>query len=311
MGLDAPQILALSVALMFASVTLRSVASRLALKSVRPPVNVVVEEPNAKEKVLSEAAKAAHADAMKLSQDTYIDPDTGLTVFTRAAHIRRGRCCGSYCRHCPYGHVNVPALKQTVVAPATPAVTEHHASVYTKTGDKGTSALFTGERRSKADAIFDALGTVDELNSFVGAAAAEVSAPDDELVVTLQWIQRRLLDVGSVVATPGGAPQIQTYEPDQWTMRVEKEIDKMDAKLPPLVEFILPGGGRAAAALHVCRSVTRRAERQLIAARESDPRLDTEAFKASCRFVNRLSDFFFVAARSVSSTPDQRRSAHE
>ena len=110
-----------------------------------------------------------HMEACQRGEDTYIDPSTGLSVFTRLAHERRGKCCGCGCRHCPYRESkqtqNIEDIGQNIEG-VTPKVT----SVYTKTGDGGKSSLFNGERKHKSNATFDALGDVDELTANIGIA---------------------------------------------------------------------------------------------------------------------------------------------
>ena len=114
-----------------------------------------------------------HMEACQRGEDTYIDPSTGLSVFTRLAHERRGKCCGCGCRHCPYREnsskqtQNIEDIGQNIEdIGVTPKVT----SVYTKTGDGGKSSLFNGERKHKSNATFDALGDVDELTANMGIA---------------------------------------------------------------------------------------------------------------------------------------------
>jgi cob(I)alamin adenosyltransferase len=333
-------------------------------------VNVVVEALNDIECELDPEILKFHQSACDKKEAWYTDPKSGLMVATRFGHMERGRCCGNRCRHCPFAHVNVPeSVKQRVAMrkrakaecnltpssnpttpkseslhpptesntiPTTGAATAHKASVYTKTGDGGTSALFTGERRSKADPVFEALGTIDELNSFTGLAREWtrlqlVNANDSSTSASsankgaqtavfdsLETIQRYLLNVGSIVATPDPtAPVLVNYDPAQWTVDLEALIDRLDSTLPPLTEFILPGGSLAAAQLHVCRSVCRRAERILIELRESQAsraasgatqaKYNETLLHAATRYVNRLSDYFFVAARVMAVEGDRRR----
>lgn len=268
-----------------------------------PPMNTVVDGLNDIEQLLPAEITEAHRAAVAAGEETYTDPKTGLTVFTRVAHINKGRCCGCKCRHCPYGHVNVPASKQ---GPPTKDVqaAPRKSGVYTRGGDKGTSSLFTGERRKKSDPVFEALGTIDELNSHVGLAKAYVMEVRDEaaasdLVPLLEDIQRRLFHCGALFATPGPSQGPLPHMPRDWTLELEKAIDRMDASLPPLSSFILPGGGKAAAQLHVCRSTCRRAERCVVELLNADDSYLDKAREAAA-FVNRLSDFFFVAARACS-----------
>jgi cob(I)alamin adenosyltransferase len=162
--------------------------------------------------------------------------------------------------------------------------------IVTRTGDDGTSALATGERRPKSDVRFAAIGSVDELNATVGLARLDAA----NLQAELARIQNDLFDLGADLATPETARRSgeRLRITGVQVVRLEAEVDALNAGLPELTSFVLPGGTRAAAALHLCRTVARRAERVLVelAARET---LNPEAI----RYVNRLSDFFFVAAR--------------
>ncbi|KAJ2359966.1 hypothetical protein IW150_007639, partial [Coemansia sp. RSA 2607] len=144
--------------------------------------------------------------------------------------------------------------------------------VYTRTGDKGTSSLFTGERRSKDDAVFEALGTTDELSSMLGLAIAHMESTADtkQLVERLETIQCLLQDVGSNVATPlnsNSQSKIKRtrFDPDEYhCTKLEQWIDEMSEGLPVHRSFILPSGGLAASTLHVARTICRRAERSLV-----------------------------------------------
>lgn len=171
--------------------------------------------------------------------------------------------------------------------------------IYTKTGDDGTTALGTGERRPKYDLRIEAYGTVDETNAAVGMARLELSAEFGELDSMLARIQNDLFDLGAELATPDdGTPK--DYEPlrivSSQAERIEHDIDRLNRELKPLRSFILPGGSRAAAALHVARTVSRRAERLMVAlaAQESE-----RVGRPALVYMNRLSDFFFVASRWV------------
>jgi cob(I)alamin adenosyltransferase len=274
-------------------------------------MNVVMDGPNDVERLLPPEIEEAHKAAVAAGEETYTDPKTGLTVFTRVAHINKGRCCGCKCRHCPYGHINVPLSKRgpppTAAEVQQPvSSTPHKSGVYTRGGDKGTSSLFTGERRKKFDPVFEALGTIDELNSHVGLAKAHIlddakldTALANDVVGVLEDIQRRLFHCGALFATPGSTQGPLPHQPKEWTVELEKAIDRLDAPLPPLTCFILPGGGKASGQLHVCRSTCRRAERCIVELLDgSDAYLDKARDAAA--FVNRMSDFFFVAARAVS-----------
>ena len=167
-------------------------------------------------------------------------------------------------------------------------------AIYTKTGDDGDTALFGGGRVPKSDMRVQAYGEVDELNSFVGLAL--VSLSESEVASGLRLIQNDLFALGANLASPegdGSRPKPQT--PDVPMHRVEAMelwIDQATAELPDLREFVLPGGSGAAAMLHVCRSVCRRAERAVVALSREES-LDAGIVP----YLNRLSDLLFVWAR--------------
>ena len=173
------------------------------------------------------------------------------------------------------------------------------SSIYTRTGDTGASSLFSGERRSKDDSVFAALGDVDELNSCLGLAREFCSEAGVGLDDQLVYIQSRLLDAGSAVATPLSAASAsavaRTLFPPDAVATLEGWLDALDAQLPPLTAFILPSGGRASASLHAARSVCRRAERSVwpltVGRHDCEPSVAV--------FLNRLSDYLFVAARTA------------
>jgi cob(I)alamin adenosyltransferase len=171
--------------------------------------------------------------------------------------------------------------------------------IYTKTGDAGTTALGTGERRRKDDLRIETYGTVDEANSAIGMA--RLTTAGDPALATLDAmltrIQNDMFDLGADLC----APESDTpppYEPlrivDSQVERIEADIDTLNADLAPLRSFVLPGGSPAAAALHVARTITRRAERLLVAlqAMPGEP-----VGAPTLKYLNRLSDFLFVAAR--------------
>ena len=186
--------------------------------------------------------------------------------------------------------------------------------IYTRTGDKGQSSLFNGERRSKSNFVFEALGSSDELTVHIGQAKAacqllpttsEAGVKPIQLAILLHHVQESLLRVGSHLATPLPATSDQsTAQLDAKLSRttfdasliswVEACIDQMDAQLPPLQNFIIPSGG-VGGTLHVTRAVCRRFERDVVRLIESGHRMDPNIEK----YVNRLSDFFFVSARYV------------
>jgi cob(I)alamin adenosyltransferase len=168
--------------------------------------------------------------------------------------------------------------------------------IYTRTGDDGTTALGTGERRKKYDLRIAAYGTLDETNSVIGIVRLHTGG-DAALDGALSRIQNDLFDVGADLTTPGkgkgpgGARLTVTAAQVDW---LEAEIDRLNAELAPLKSFILPGGSAAAAYLHLARTVCRRAER-LIA--ELGDKAGESVTPEVLKYVNRLSDFLFVAAR--------------
>lgn len=169
--------------------------------------------------------------------------------------------------------------------------------IYTRTGDDGTTGLVDGSRVSKADARMALIGDVDETNSALGVAIAAVG--EGPLARNLERIQNDLFDLGADVATPG-----DDFKPSEMILRIiptqvsrlENEIDAMNAGLKPLTSFILPGGTPAVAALHLARAIARRAERAAVAAAR-----EVTLNPAALAYLNRLSDYLFVAARLVAS----------
>jgi cob(I)alamin adenosyltransferase len=167
--------------------------------------------------------------------------------------------------------------------------------IYTRTGDDGTTGLVDGSRRSKANVRMQAIGDVDEANSFIGVAIVAVA--DGKIAAQLLRIQNDMFDLGADIATPG-----KDFAPSEMVLRIvpaqvawlETAMDGLNANLAPLTSFILPGGSQQAAALHVARAVCRRAERSLVALAAIEP-VNPQAMA----YVNRLSDFLFVAARYV------------
>lgn len=340
----------------------------------------------------------AHRCALKNNLSTYKDPETGFTVFTEIVHLKRGKCCGSKCRHCPYGWENVerrldkekegrPILvKSGDKKSALKALNEiklryqkdeeekkdesnknscdpnfnrsskvskkreggryggkltHKNVPYTRTGDSGTSRLFTGERRRKDDKAFEAMGTVDEMCTFTGVAHAELIARQGEEIMKdkndnndenktgmkvidygelpeyLLHVMSRLFDIGSHVAKPKKSNiqrniskrgdsdsdsdvETSSFQPNgigdgfdvAHIYDLESWIDLMTDALPECTSFVMPTGGRAAAHLHVARTVCRRAERLLVSLVE-----DGVCDPIAMQYLNRLSDFFFTASR--------------
>jgi cob(I)alamin adenosyltransferase len=173
--------------------------------------------------------------------------------------------------------------------------------IYTRSGDAGTTGLGSGERRRKDDLRIEAYGTVDEANSAIGLARAFLSdmVAGVALAESLVVIQNDLFDLGADLCVPETPGETQRLRMRQAQVdRLEREIDGLNGELPPLTSFILPGGTAAAAALHLARSVVRRAERLMVAlAAAPDETVGTPALK----YINRLSDYLFVAARHINS----------
>lgn len=168
--------------------------------------------------------------------------------------------------------------------------------IYTRTGDTGTTGLVRGPRRAKHDLRIDAYGSVEEANAFVGNARLAAPAMPD-LDAVLARIQNDLFDVGSDLATPGqddpGAEYPSLRVRPVQTLWLEDRIDHFNASLEPLKSFILPGGTPLSVALHLARTITRRAERLVSALMEIEPDTSPEAL----RYLNRLSDLLFVLGR--------------
>jgi len=166
------------------------------------------------------------------------------------------------------------------------------APIYTKSGDAGETGLFGGGRVPKDDARVDAYGEVDELNAAVGLARG--AGLDRELDALAQAIQDQLFTVGSVMATPRGTkaaqaiPQVEA----RWVAEMETAIDKFDREIPPLRSFILPGGSAPAAALHLARTICRRAERRAVPLARKGA-----VDQLLVKYLNRLSDLLFTMAR--------------
>jgi cob(I)alamin adenosyltransferase len=314
-----------------------------------------------------------HRRAILDKQSTYIDPHTDFTVFTELAHLKRGKCCGNQCRHCPYGWSNVRGVNDASAKDNARAISGDRAGTarlvrrildgtyyeederhrdeiahqesteesagsnaiqgartnvegqgkggsaggtltsknvpYTRKGDAGTSQLFTGERRSKDDVLFEALGTVDELCSIAGVVYAALNTSETsptaygDLPEQLLDVMSRLFDVGSYIARSAprdlqGAPKNDGENSgfdSRHTAVLEEWIDTMTDKLPELLSFIIPTGSPASAQLHVARTVCRRAERRMVPLVRDEGTVDP----AALAYVNRLSDYFFTAARYV------------
>jgi len=183
--------------------------------------------------------------------------------------------------------------------------------IYTRTGDDGTTALGTGARRKKYDLRVEAYGTIDEVNAVIGLVRLHTAGA--ALDPALARIQNDLFDVSADLCLaekgPGGARLTVTDTQVTW---LESEIDRINAELAPLRSFILPGGGPASAYLHLARTVCRRAERLMVALKDKEGEGVTEP---SLKYVNRLSDYLFVAGRYANDkgasdvlwTPGQNR----
>jgi cob(I)alamin adenosyltransferase len=169
--------------------------------------------------------------------------------------------------------------------------------IYTRTGDQGTTALAAGGRRPKYDLRIEAFGTVDETNACLGLVRLHTA--EHEIDPMLARIQNDLFDLGSDLATVETGKPL-SYEPLRITQgqvdRLEQEIDQLNGHLAPLRSFVLPGGTAAAAALHLARTVCRRAERHVV---ELASRPDEKVSAETVKYLNRLSDFLFVASRYI------------
>jgi cob(I)alamin adenosyltransferase len=173
--------------------------------------------------------------------------------------------------------------------------------IYTRTGDNGTTGLGSGERRMKHDLRVAAYGTVDEANSAIGIARLHTATDAPEIDQCLIRIQNDLFDLGADLATPDTGED-PGYEPLRiiaaQVARIEADIDRFNEKLEPLKSFILPGGVAAAAHLHLARTITRRAERLIVElALKPDETVNPQAIS----YINRVSDFLFVAGRFVNN----------
>ncbi|BDS11001.1 cob(I)yrinic acid a,c-diamide adenosyltransferase [Aureispira anguillae] len=170
--------------------------------------------------------------------------------------------------------------------------------VYTKTGDKGTTALFGGARVPKNHIRIESYGTVDELNSYIGLIRDSLS--DEQLKIVLKEIQDRLFTLGAILATDPSKKNVKTPDlKDEDVSYLESEIDQMEEKLEPLKSFILPGGHPTVSFCHIARCVCRRAERMCVALNENELVLPVVM-----QYLNRLSDYLFVLGRFVAKKLD-------
>jgi len=188
-----------------------------------------------------------------------------------------------------------------------------HTRIYTRTGDDGSTGLYSGVRVPKNDARIEAYGTVDELSSAIGVAVATLSgAPStplryarDDIYKWLGWVQDKLFDLGAELATPSGSKRAVPAVSEDDVAALERAIDESEATLEPLDTFIHPGGSLPGAMLHLARTICRRAERRALTLRDRDGDVDPIAI----RFLNRLSDALFVWARATNaalSEPERR-----
>lgn len=172
-------------------------------------------------------------------------------------------------------------------------------NIYTRTGDKGQTSVIGGGRVSKDDARIEAYGTVDELGAFVGQAAAWMADQGTEvwmdMLEKLAQIQQELFDCGSDLSYASPVSEKMKVTPEM-TKRLEQWIDEYTQQVPPIQRFILSGGSQPAALLHVCRTVCRRAERRVVTLGASQ-----ECPEEVLKYLNRLSDFFFAAARAANA----------
>lgn len=192
---------------------------------------------------------------------------------------------------------------------------EKKMKIYTRTGDKGTTTLFSGERIPKNTPFIEAVGTVDEGNSAIGLALSLIPKEEQfkDARLQLEIIQHALFDVGAALATPRTCEQSQKLEKtrfgDEAIQLLERWIDDLDEQLPPLKTFILPGGHPAGASLHLSRSIIRRAERLVVPLYEQ-----ADVTQAVLAYLNRLSDYLFIASRFINqelSVPEIKWDHHK
>lgn len=166
------------------------------------------------------------------------------------------------------------------------------SKIYTRSGDQGTTGLANGERVSKTDMRIEVIGTVDELNSAIGIVIASLSS-DEPVQSLLQTIQHQLFDLGGELAISDPSYVVITHREIEY---LEAELDQLNAEIPPLKEFILPGGSLAASYAHLARSICRRAERRITALLQDE----SAQVNPNCGiYLNRLSDLLFVASRII------------
>lgn len=167
--------------------------------------------------------------------------------------------------------------------------------IYTRTGDTGSAGLVDGSRVSKSGLRMTAIGEIDEANCAVGSAIAEIGEGPGDVADRMRRVQNELFDLGADIATPGeveGALRIVEAQ----VSRLEQDIDTLNSALDPLTSFILPGGSRAVASVHMARAVVRRAERAAVALAEAE-----QVNPQALAYLNRLSDQLFVIARAIAA----------
>ena len=266
-------------------------------------------------------ALTAHANAVARGLQTYDDPATGYTVFTELAHRARGGCCGRMCRHCCYGWRNVRGFSTEKTTDNVRAVAAEKdkvraSRVYTRKGDGGRARL-VGSRDAetpKFATVYEAVGDVDELGVKLGIAAFHTPEVEGGVDVRSRLLktQALLLDAGAtltVVDRSGDgayASAARDAFDDAEIAALEEEVDALDAALPPLKNFVVATGPLACLALHDARVVCRRAERHVWRRaeelREEQLADDAARVAAVAKFLNRLSDYLFVAARGAAAT---------
>lgn len=199
--------------------------------------------------------------------------------------------------HTPYIHTYIITHHTSHITHHTSYIIHHtfaNMKIYTKTGDNGSTGLIGGTCVSKSDVRLEAYGTLDELNSHIGLLAAYCK--NEEQKAFLQNIQNLLFTVGSSLATDTTKTDYKTASvmKPEYVEAIEKEIDRMNEQLEPLCQFTIPGGSLVAAQSHICRTVARRAERRIVEMAKTYPVEDLIV-----KYVNRLSDYFFVLARKL------------
>uniref|UniRef100_A0A8C4MKS7 Corrinoid adenosyltransferase MMAB n=1 Tax=Equus asinus TaxID=9793 RepID=A0A8C4MKS7_EQUAS len=221
-----------------------------------------------------------------------------MAAFVLGGRVGLRTCLGAGRRLCPRFQSRGPQGTEDGDRPQPSSKTPKVPKIYTKTGDKGFSSTFTGERRPKDDQVFEAVGTTDELSSAIGFAMELIAEKGHPFAEELQKIQCSLQDIGSALATPRSSAREAHLRHTAFEagpiLELERWIDKYSSQLPPLTEFILPSGGKSSSVLHLCRAVCRRAERRVVPLVQMG---ETDANVA--KFLNRLSDYLFTLARYV------------